>query len=486
MSVSTALSNALSGLDANARRAEVVSDNVANALVDGYAGRDVRLATRGVSGGVEVVGLARRGDPQARSRLRLAEADVAGSDALAAARERLSAAVGGPDDPGSLAARATAFEVALSRLVDTPESAALQADTAAEAAATARAFNAASTEVVALRGEADAAIDRLTGEANKALLAVERLNAEIRRAEVQGGVAARELPALQDDRDGWIDRLAEIVPIRTARRDFGEIAIYAPGGAVLLEGRAQTFGFSRASALDPASSVGAGGLSAVTLGGSVIDAGSTGPLAGGELSAQVAVRDEIGPEMQTRLDAIAADLMQRFEAPGLDATRAPGSPGLFTDAGAVYDPADVVGLSARLALSAEVDPAVGGEPRRLRDGLGAAAPGPAGDPTLARALLDTLTADRPAPPGSGLSRDGGAAGFAGGLSGLAAEAAGRAEADAALARGRRVGLAEAEAVARGVDVDAELADLLVVEQAYAANARVVSVADDLLRTLLEI
>jgi flagellar hook-associated protein 1 len=45
---------------------------------------------------------------------------------------------------------------------------------------------------------------------------------------------------------------------------------------------------------------------------------------------------------------------------------------------------------------------------------------------------------------------------------------------------------EREIDATGVDSDAELQYLMVVEQAYAANARVLSVLDSLLMQLLEI
>ena len=39
---------------------------------------------------------------------------------------------------------------------------------------------------------------------------------------------------------------------------------------------------------------------------------------------------------------------------------------------------------------------------------------------------------------------------------------------------------------RGVDTDAELQDLMQVEQAWAANARVIRTMDDLLQLLMEI
>ena len=50
MSMSAALNNALSGLTASSRRAQVISDNVANALTPGYARRSVTVAAHVVGG----------------------------------------------------------------------------------------------------------------------------------------------------------------------------------------------------------------------------------------------------------------------------------------------------------------------------------------------------------------------------------------------------------------------------------------------------
>ena len=50
MSLSLSLSSAVSGLQASARSAELVSSNVANALTDGYGRRDIQLTARSLGG----------------------------------------------------------------------------------------------------------------------------------------------------------------------------------------------------------------------------------------------------------------------------------------------------------------------------------------------------------------------------------------------------------------------------------------------------
>ncbi len=61
----------------------------------------------------------------------------------------------------------------------------------------------------------------------------------------------------------------------------------------------------------------------------------------------------------------------------------------------------------------------------------------------------------------------------------------RSDEDFAFLSARRSTLAEEETNAVGVDSDSELQALMLVEQAYAANAKVLSVIDDLMKLLLE-
>ena len=78
------------------------------------------------------------------------------------------------------------------------------------------------------------------------------------------------------------------------------------------------------------------------------------------------------------------------------------------------------------------------------------------------------------------------------LSGLAADLLGQtaqsrltAEAEASFTAARSDALKQAEHK-NGVDTDAELQDLMAVEQAYGANAKVLKTLDDLMKLLLEV
>jgi len=180
---------------------------------------------------------------------------------------------------------------------------------------------------------------------------------------------------------------------------------------------------------------------------------------------------------------VARDLVSRFSDPGLDATLLSGAPGLFTDAGASFDPANEVGLAARLVVNAAADPAKGGALWRLRDGLGAAEPGAVGESALLTAMQHALTA--PQSPVSGQFMPG-----ARSFSLLAADllsgvATSRLSSDegASFASAKSDALREQE-LGLGVDTDQQMQQLLLVEQAYAANAKVITSVDEMLQILL--
>ena len=61
MSLSTALNSAMSGLSAAGRSTSVVSDNLANALTEGYYRRTLDLTSAGQTGGVKIGAVYRNG-----------------------------------------------------------------------------------------------------------------------------------------------------------------------------------------------------------------------------------------------------------------------------------------------------------------------------------------------------------------------------------------------------------------------------------------
>jgi flagellar hook-associated protein 1 FlgK len=485
MSIAATLASALSGLSVNARRAELIAGNIANATTEGYGRREAQLVPLrlGSTGqGVAIGGIERQVDRAVLADRRLADAAQAGGDARAGFLTRIEQAIGSPDAEGSLTARLAAFDAALVAAASRPDSEARLETVADTGRLLARGLNGLSDTVQEARARADADIAQMVASVNAALSGVAELNAQILRQTS----ADRDASALVDQRQTLIDSIAEVLPLVELDRGRGQVALYTTGGAALLDGtKPFALGFEGAGFVEAGMTLASGALSGLTLNGRAVPTGEGGPLSGGALSAAFAVRDDLGPEVQAQLDALAYELAARTGPGGPDTTLTPGAAGLFTDAGAAADAGALAGLAGRLRLNAAADPDAGGEAWRLRDGLAAAAPGAAGDPRLLSALQSALAAVR-VPQRAELGDAARSLADLGGLvtSRLASDRL-TAEGEAAFATARAEALRDREAES-GVDTDREIQDLLVVEKAYAANAQVLRTVDEMLDQLMRI
>lgn len=483
MSITIAQNTAVSALALVSRETGVVSSNIANALDETHARRELETAAR-ADGGMDpqasrikrVVDTALVGD------LRLANADRESVATRADGLERLESIIGAPGSGLGVVDAITALEEALASASSRPDSDVRLSGVRDAAVSLADRFTRAAGEIQDLRLEADRSIVRGVDQANAALERVADLNAQISVA----SATRRDTSALLDRRQAQIDDLARLIPVRELPRDNNQIALVTPSGATLLDGtRPSYLGFDAAPVVSAQMSLASGALSGLELDGKPVSTGPEGRLMGGALGAQFALRDDLAASAATNLDALARDVVERFESPEADATRPVGAPGLFTDDGAALDPATETGLAGRLRVNAMVDPAQGGAEWRLRTGLGAAAPGPVGDARGLQALEQAI--QTPRVPHSGTitnsARD---------LPQLAADMLSRVgtariglEAEQA-SRAARADMLQEARLQGGVDTDAELQRLLQLEQAFAANSRVLRAADEMMRTVLEV
>lgn len=485
MSIASALNSALSGLTATSRRAEILSSNVANALTPGYARREVglRAAVLGGTGqGVSISGIIRHVDKPLLADRRLAQAGDADRNTRASFLARVERTLGTPDSPGSLAARLAAFDAALVEAAGRPESQAKLGNVLATAKSLIAGMATATRDIQAARMTADRQIAEQVDLLTSTLQKVHDLNVDLQSFTGAG----RDISALLDERQRLVDRVASIVPLREVERQGNQIALFTLGGAPLLEGNPVEIGFVSTPTITPDMTQALGGLSGITLNGRPFEtSGPTSPILGGSLGALFAVRDDLATGAQGKLDAMARDLVERFADPALDPTRAPGAPGLFTDAGAAFLPVDEAGIAGRLRINAAVDPAEGGALFRLRDGLGAVTEGPPGDGTLLNALHGALTGTRALASGGFPA---GLRSFAGLTAEILSDTASRrlsGEADQAFASARLNALADLEAQ-NGIDTDQEMQALLTIEKHYAANARVIQTVDELMDILIRL
>ena len=465
MTFSASLSNALSGMNAATTELQVRSHNIANAGTSGYARREVSLTARGPSGGVRIETVVRLTPGRAGALALAADAASAEAGGRAEAAAALTALLGLPGDDAAPLAALARFEGALADLQGAPEDTSVQASTLAAAQRLTESFASAGRRAQALRQDADAEIALGVGQVNDALGALHELNR-------QAGGPLSDLP---ERRQAHLDTVAEWLDVRVAVDDAGRVRIVTTSGVPLLGEEPRPLAFAETGAIDATRTREAGTLSGLSVGGIDLTPGGVQGLRTGRLAAAFAQRDESVPRFSERLDALAETVAARVA----EADRDGAGNGLLT-----IRPGP--GAATTLAVNAAADPAAGGALWRLRDGVGAAAPGPAAGAGVLPDIRASLAAARAEPGVTGGSAALGALAAAEAFSSALGTEQLTAETRAAALGARAQAARDTVLEATGVNTDAELQSVLTLEQAYAANARVLQVASDMMRQLLEI
>ncbi|WP_166417890.1 flagellar hook-associated protein FlgK [Cochlodiniinecator piscidefendens] len=485
MSMASAFSNALSGLSVTTRRAEIASSNIANALTPGYARRelDVNSVVLGGNGaGVQASGVNRIVDLGVITDRRAADGQLAYINQVSSFYSTMEAAIGVPGETGALADSLANFESTLIEASSRPDSDHRLDNVVQAAAQVASKLNSVSDTIQKQRQGADASIEFAVDSLNTSLAQIKDLNTLI----VKNNASGFDTASLLDQRQSLIDQVSEIVPVKQIARENGRVELISTGGMMLLDSKAAQFEFSSTAVITPDMTLTSGALSGLTIDGqSVQTSSSSSLLSGGSLIGHFSVRDELSVAAQAQTDGLARDMIERYQSTTTDPTLAVGDAGLFTDAGAAFVATDEMGLSARIEINVRVDPAAGGESWRIRDGIGANVQGDVGNSQLISNLVGALTGPQVTSSTAFTTQSRSAAQVGSAL--LSTISGGRqsSESQRAFAQAQSSTLKSLE-LENGVDTDYELQQLLLIEQAYSANARVIQTVDELLDTLMRL
>ena len=482
MSLSGALSNAVSGLNANARGTAVISANVANALNADYGKRTLNLSTdpNQSSGGVRVVSVTRFSDPILAHQKHAATSESASARVRADAAKSIEQLWGSVDTIDSVATKLTKFETSLSSAAADPSSETRLKIVAQSAEDLARSIRDAAKGIQTLRTQADASIATSVAEMNTSLQRLEELNKKVVLAKHLG----QDTLTLLDQRNVELERLSNQVPIRVVDRDNGAIAVFTGRGSTLLDVNAVELSFQPQSPVLSHMTEANGLLSSLRINGDVVDGSSSGLLSGGELSAQFDFRNRTAPEAQQKLDAIARDMIERFSAGGPDTSLSATDAGAFTDNGTAFDPVDQIGIAERLQVNSALQ-SLSVDLRKWRDGIMSTTPGEAGDSSLLLALKSQLNVDIvPATSSLGTAARSLTYHVQNLTTTVAAE---RVRSDDQLTFAiQQLATVQENVASNGVNTDQEMQQLIELEKSYAANARVIRVVDEMLSELFGI
>ena len=288
MSLTLSISNSLSGLGVAQRAIEVVSNNVANVNNPDFVRQEISLAARN-GGGADVTEIKRFVDRLFVGRALNARTDAAGAGNEAQLRQRLEDIIAGGDEATRLDSLIGGLRADVSRAAASPSDNVLRQAVVMSADKVARKLNQAAAELAALTRDLDTRYADLAGQLDTTLQSLGKLNIAVMATSVDPG----QLRNLEDRRDAMVNRMAQMLPIKTFERPARELAVFAGGSRPLLDKNVATIG---TTTLD--------GVKRLTIDGEIADR----DIVTGEIGAIRLIRDQAVPAMLRGLDEIAAEV----------------------------------------------------------------------------------------------------------------------------------------------------------------------------------
>jgi flagellar hook-associated protein 1 len=314
MSLSSALSIAMSGLNANQAALAIVSSNVANASTPGYVSQSVNQVEQGVGSlgtGVQVAGITRALDTYVQNQLRTETSGGGYADQMSNVLSQLQNVYGTPGSEGTL-------ETAFSNLTSAVQglsanSGAYSAQSAVVTAAQnmAQQLNTTTQGIQALRTNVQQDIGTSVTSANTAMAQIANLNTQLQGLTSSDPGAA----TLEDQRDTAISTLSQLMDIRVTTSGNNQVSIYTNSGIELVGAQASKLSFNGPAALNASNLYstnptqnGVGTITLTSPSGATVDMDATNGFSSGQIAADLKLRDSTLVQAQNQVDQLAASM----------------------------------------------------------------------------------------------------------------------------------------------------------------------------------
>ena len=502
MSIDAALSIARSGLLHTQRALSNAADNVANAEAEGYTRKRIvgeAVSSGGQGMGVRSLGPMREVDTALVNEMNKRKSELSAAELRQTVLSLIDEAHGDPAKSEGLGDLVGKLRSSFVELRADPAQVVKQQAVVLKAGQNlVDRFN----DLARVVGEArQSAHDGVATEL-KLINSTLREIASLTRSVVERTGAGIPTGDIEDQRDVALARLSEIIAFKVVRQENGGLILLGTGGVTFpLSETGDAFSVAPAIIAPQVYYGGSGTIPPIMMAGTDVTPG----MLGGRLGEYLRLRDQTLPRYQAELDIAAAELADRFEEVGLRLFTDPNAPTPFSgpDPNLPYVGGPQIGFANRIKLSSVVSADV----KLLRDGTHATPGftpnppgGPAGFTTLIDRVLnhsfgatDPLNVAWGAFRTTGLGPDGSLSSPFGtpqtiedyGIIVTAAHTGDSAAASRAVAIATQLsdGLEARFTRQSRVNVDSEMASLVQLQNAYAANARVMSTAQTMWDTL---
>ena len=313
MSLSQALSIAMSGLRANQLALALTSSNVANSDTPGYVRKtvnQVQTSSGSIGAGVSVTGVNRELDLYLQQQIRTEQSGASYADLRSSILSSLQSIYGTPGGTGTLETAFNSLVTAVQGLSTSSDSQSARIGVLNAAQSLTQQLNSMSSGIQSLRSQAESGLNSAVNTANTAMQQIVNLNAQLQSGNTTDAAAA----ALKDQRDQYVDQLSQLMDIRVIEND-NQIQVFTNSGVQLVGAQASTLSFNPQGTVtpntqwdaDPTKST----LGTLTLNfpnGGSLNLIQTNSIRSGTIAGYLELRDKTLVQAQTQLDQFAANM----------------------------------------------------------------------------------------------------------------------------------------------------------------------------------
>jgi flagellar hook-associated protein 1 len=314
MSLSSALSIAMSGLSATQAGLSIVSSNVANVSTPGFASESVNLVEQGAGGvgtGVQVAGINRALDTFVQGQLRTETSGDGFADQTSSVLQQLQNVYGTPGGQGTLETAFSNLTTAVQGLQANSGAASAQSAIVTAAQNMAQVLNSTTQGIQALRTNVQQDIATSVSSANADMTQIANLNTQLQGLSPTDPSAA----TLEDQRDTAINQLAQLMGINVTTGGNNQVTIYTNTGVQLVGAQASTLSFNGPSTLGASNLYstnptqnGVGTITLTSPSGATVDMDATNSITSGQIGADLQLRDTTLVQAQNQVDQLAATM----------------------------------------------------------------------------------------------------------------------------------------------------------------------------------
>ena len=336
MGLSSALATAMSGLRANQASLSIISSNVGNAHTPGYVAQNpnqVEVASGDYGSTVATTGVNRQLDLFVQNQLRTETSGAGYTDQVANILSQLQSVYGTPGGGGTLENALNSFTTALQSLSNNPSNQSAQSVALSAAQGLAQQLNTTTQGIQTLRTNVSQDIGSSATQANGLMSQIAAFNTQLQGLSASDPLAA----TLMDQRDNAINQLAKYTDLRVVNDNSNQVSLFTNTGIQLVGGSlASQFQYTSPGALNATALYsnnpiqnGVGTLTIKLPNGASLDVVGNNVVSGGQIGADIKLRDQTLVQAQAQVDQLAATMSSALSDKTTAGTAVAGPPAGF-------------------------------------------------------------------------------------------------------------------------------------------------------------